>query len=207
MKRKILGIVMCTLMIATAALPVIGTSDGEIETAPILSVVDQQQPNTPEMHWLIALPTQNWQQFKNMGKTLEKVELHVGCYASGSAPITLEIKETLTGTPITQVTYNAAALPLNMQAWFTFDVPDARLVQNKMYYMVLTFDPGSEYAWSGSHNNPYPDGNSSHPDADWDYAFRTIVDKSKSLGLNMLFLHFFENHPYLFPLLRHLLGY
>ena len=38
---------------------------------------------------------------------------------------------------------------------------------------------GSEYEWSGAHGDPYPSGASSHPDPDWDYAFRTIVDKSR----------------------------
>jgi hypothetical protein len=180
MKQKIVGMLICTLLIATATTTIVSSRSSEPQEIMMPSVVDQQQPNTPELHWLIALPTQNWQQFKNMGKTLEKVELHIGCWFTGSAPITMEIKETLTGTTITQVTYNAVDLPLDMQAWFTFDVPDARLTQNKVYYIILTFDPGSEYAWSGSHNNPYPNGTSSHPDSDWDYAFRTIVDKSTS---------------------------
>lgn len=194
------------LMIATATATIVSSTNSKIQEKLMPSVIDQQQPNAPEIHWL-SPSVQNWQQFKNRGKTIEKVELHVGCWYIDSQPITLEIKETLTGTPITQVTYNAADLPLNMQAWFTFDVPDARLVPNTMYYIILTFDPGSEYAWNGSHNDPYPNGSSSHPDADWDYAFKTIVDKSKSWGVNSIFFYLFENHPYLFPILRHLLGY
>lgn len=194
------------LLTVTAITTIVSSKNSQVNVTMMPSVIDQQQPNTPEIHWLEA-GVANWQQFKNQGKTLEKVELHVGCWFSGSAPITLEIKETLTGTPLTQVTYNAAALPLDMQAWFTFDVPDVRLVQNKVYYMVLTFDHGSEYAWSGSHNNPYPDGTSSHPDADWDYAFKTIVDKSKSWGVTSIFFYLFENYPFLFPILRHLMGY
>ncbi len=206
MKRKIIGILICMLLIATATTTVASSKISKIQEKMMPSVIDQQQPNTPEIHWLLpSIP--NWQQFRNRGRTIEKVALHIGCWYTGSEPITLEIKETLTGTPITQVTYNATDLPIDMQAWFTFDVPDAQLVPNKVYYMVLTFDPSSEYAWSGSHNNPYPNGSSSHPDSDWDYAFKTIVDKSKSWGVNIVVLYFFENHPYLFPILRHLIGY
>jgi hypothetical protein len=73
-----------------------------------------------------------------------------------------------------------------------------------MYYIILTFDIGSEYAWSGSSNDPYTFGMSSHPNVDWDFAFRTIVDK-KPRGLNSPFLNFLENHPNMFPILRHLM--
>jgi len=197
---------ICMLLIATATTTIVSGKNTETQVKMMPSVIDQQQPNTPEIHWLEA-GVEHWQQFKNRGKTIEKIDLHIGCYYAGSQPITLEIRETLTGTPITQMTVNAAVLPLNVQAWFTFDVPDARLVLNKVYYIVVTFEPSSEYAWSGSHNNPYPNGSSSHPDSDWDYAFKTIVDKSKSSGVNMFFHYFFENHPYLFPILRHLMGY
>lgn len=193
------------LLIVTATTIASSKNSGTLVTM-MPSVIDQQQPNTPEIHWLEA-GVDHWQQFKNRGKTIEKIDLHIGCYYAGSQPLTLEIRETLTGTPITQLTVNAAVLPLNVQGWFTFDVPDARLVLNKVYYIVVTFEPGSEYAWSGSHNNPYPNGSSSHPDSDWDYAFKTIVDKSKSGGVNSVFSYLFEKYPSLFPLLRHLMGY
>jgi hypothetical protein len=199
MKNKIIGIFMCMLMIAATTTLVSGKENM------MPGVIDQQQPNTPEICWL-EYGVDNWQQFKNKGRTLEAVELHVGCYFSGSADITLSIKESLTGNVLTQVTCPATALPDNIQAWFIFDVPDVKLKVNTVYYICLRFDIGSEYGWSGSHNNPYPEGTSSHPDADWDFAFRTIVDKSKSRELYTPFLYFLENHPHLFPLLRHLLG-
>ena len=199
MKKKIVGIFVCMLLIATTT-TLVSSKENMMP-----SVIDQQQPNTPELYWLGAV-VDNWQQFKNKGNILESVDLHVGCYFSGSFDITLSIKETLNGTVLTQVTYKAVDLPDNMQAWFTFDVPDVKLKANKLYYIVLRFDPGSEYAWSGSHNDPYPNGSSSHPDSDWDFAFKTIVDKSKTTELYTTFLYFLKNHPHLFPLLRHLLG-
>ncbi len=51
MKTKIIGILVCMLLIATAILPLVSA----LETrSPLLApgVVDQQQPNTPELHWL-----------------------------------------------------------------------------------------------------------------------------------------------------------
>jgi len=201
MKKKLLGIVVCMLLIAIALLPAVSTKD----IVGPKSIIDQEQPNTGDLHWLEP-GVANWQQFINRGKTLEKVDLHIGCWFSGSADITLSIEETVGGTPLTSVTYAATDLPLNMQDWFTFDVPDVKLDNYTMYHIVLRFDQGSEYAWSGEVGDPYPAGGSSHPNPDWDFAFRTIVDKSVPVTIQMLFLRFIENHPRMFPLLRLFLG-
>ena len=180
MKGKISKILVCMLVITSATTPIaLSTNLEKKSEINMPSVIDQEQPNTPEMDWLKG-GVDNWQQFKNLGNILEMVHLHIGCWYIGSEPITLSIKETLSSSSsLTQVTYPASALPLDAQAWFTFDFPDVKLTVNKIYYIVLNIDNNSEYAWSGSHNNPYPNGGSSHPDADWDYAFKTIVDKSK----------------------------
>ena len=201
MKKKILGIFVCMLLIAIAITPLVSARENILPR----SIVDQEQPNTGKEHWLDhTVP--NWQQFVNQGNMLEEVELYIGCWFSGSYPITLSIEETVGGASLTDVTYQASDFPPDTQAWFTFDVPDVKLERNKTYHIVLRFDPGSEYAWSGDNGDPYPAGDSSHPDIDWDYAFRTIVDKSKPVNTNTLFLRFLENHPRMFPILRQLLG-
>jgi hypothetical protein len=196
MKRKIIVILVGMLMIAATTTLVAG------KEKMMPSVIDQQQPNTSEKYWL-PNGVDTWQQFKNRGKTLEKIELHVQQGYEQSYPITLSIVQTLGGTPLTQVTYQAIDLP-NTPAWFTFDVPDVKLKANTVYYMVLSFDPGSEYAWSGAHGDPYPNGSTSHPDADWDFAFRTIVDKPTIKQFSNPFRYFLKSHPRLFPLLHYL---
>jgi len=201
MKRKIIGILVCTLLI-TIAIPMVSG----IEQKPqIMSpgMIDQQQPNNGQIHWLPG-GVPNWQQFYNRGEILEEVELHFGCWYSGSYDVTLSIEDTVGGTLLTSVTYQAAAFPLNVQTWFTFDVPDVKLTQGQIYYMVIRFDPGSEYGWSGDNGNPYPLGISSRTAPDWDYAFRTIVNKPLPKSVNTPFLNFLESHPNLFPLLQRL---
>jgi hypothetical protein len=183
MKRKIIGIFLCTLMIASVALPVIGISDVEEQTALVLSVVDQQQTNTAEMHWLED-GVANWQQFVNHGNMIEKVDCHIGCYYENSPDITLSIEQVI-GSPLTSVTYQATALPLNHQGWFTFDFPDVNLTYGETYHIVIRFNSGSEYAWSGAFGNPYPLGLSSRS-AQWDYAFKTIVDQIVSPAVPIL---------------------
>jgi len=201
MKKKILGIFVCMLLIAIAIMPLVSAIGNKLPR----SIVDQEQPNTNQIDWL-EHTVPNWQQFVNQGNILEAVEIHIGCWFSGSADITLSIEETVGGTSLTDVTYQASDFILDAQVWFTFDVPDVKLKRNKTYHIVLRFDKGSEYGWSGDNGDPYPAGGSSHPDIDWDYAFRTIVDKSKPVNINTFFLRFLENHPRMFPILRHLLG-
>jgi len=183
MKRKTIGIFLCTLMFASVALPVIGTSDVEKETAPVLSVVDQQQTNTAEIHWLYG-GVDNWQQFVNHGNMIEKVDCHIGCYYSNSPDITLSIEKVI-GTPVTSVTYPATALPFDHQDWFTFDFPDVNLTYGETYHIVIRSYSGSEYAWSGAYGDPYPAGLSSRS-AQWDYAFKTIVDRIASPDVPIL---------------------
>jgi len=200
--RKIV-LLVCMLLISAITIPLANAFDYEKQTL-IPQVTDQEQPNAGEIHWLLP-STDNWQQFVNQGNMIEVVQLHFGCYYSGSADVTLSIEETI-GTSLTQVTYPASAFPPNVQDWFKFDVPDVKLERGKTYHIVIRFDPGSEYGWSGEHGDPYNIGGSSHPDADWDYAFRTIVDKSKPYNINQLFLKFLENHSHMFPILRHIIG-
>jgi hypothetical protein len=172
--------VVCIFVMTLLILSIIPIVNSEEQKLCIISpgVVDQEQPNINEIDWLEG-GVDNWQQFRNRGRVLEEVELHIGCWYSGSYPITLSIKETLTSPALTDITYPAAAFPLDVQDWFTFNVPDVNLSLFKTYYIVLNFDPGSEYGWTGDYGDPYPQGGSSHTASDWDYAFRTIVDKSK----------------------------
>ena len=206
MKKRIAGMLVVTLLIGATVLPVavsLNASVSSDETSP--GVVDQEQPNTSSLNWLIA-GVPNWQQFINQGNVLEEIELHIGNYYSGSQDITISIEETVGGASITSVTYPSIALPYNTQGWFTFDLPDVKLQRGKMYHIVIRFNPGSEYGWSGSLGDLYASGGSSHPDPDWDYAFRTIVDKSKPRVVNTPFLqflqNFLQNHPLIYQLLQ-----
>jgi hypothetical protein len=166
------------MLLITISLPVIGSTENKLNSL-TPGVADQQQTNYKEVHWLES-GVPHWQEFIHKGNILESVDLHFGCWYSGSEPVTLSIWDTFGGPPVTSVTYPASAFPLDVQDWFTFDFPDVKLPKFNTYWIVVEFDPDSEYGWSGSHNNPYPDGASSHPDTDWDYAFVTYVDKSKS---------------------------
>jgi len=223
MNKKILGILVMALLIGTAIIPIASSMTIRKTLSP--GVIDQEQPDASEFDFLENGKI-HYQQFINQGKTIEEIEVHIGHYYAGSEPMTLSIQKPL-GTTLTSKTLTTVDIPDHIENWCKFDLPDTPLTRGDLYYIVIEFDIGSEYAWSGAHGDPYPSGVSSHPDADWDYAFRTIVDKSKSKGsievdnewsnpfsdcisrnkaINTPFLKFLENYPHLFPLLRQLLG-
>ena len=101
----------------------------------------------------------------------------MGCWYAGSPPLTLSIEHPL-GTILASKTLPAVALPLNSEGWVSFEYLNTTLQPGQTYYIVLSFDPGAEYSWSGNWSNPYPPGVSSR-DPDWDYCFKTFVTKSK----------------------------
>ena len=82
------------------------------------------------------------------------------------------------GTKLSFTNIDAASYALNIQYWLAVNLPDIELVRGERYFIVVECDPGSEYAWSGAYGDPYPQGGSSKA-PNWDYAFKTIVDKSK----------------------------
>jgi len=189
------------LMISAVVLPSVGGMS-VVKMSP--GVTDQEQTDTTEQHF-IAGGIKHSQEFLNLGKTIEEVQVHIGHYYGGSPDLTLSIERPL-GNVITSKTLTVAEIPDHAQKWTTFDVPDERLDQNTKYYIVLYSDIGSEYVWSGAHGDPYPAGGSSHPDIDWDYAFRTIVDKSRARTYNVFF-EFLQDYPILFQLLQRLLDF
>jgi hypothetical protein len=199
MEKKVCILVM-TLLIGAMVLPVAGTTN--INNIPVMGpgVVDQEQTDTSEGHFLENYKIHT-QEFVNYGNMIEKVEVHIGHYFGGSEPMTLSIEKPL-GNKITFVTLPASAIPDHYRDWTTFDFQDAQLQKGEKYYIAIEFACCSEYEWSGAHGDPYPLGGSSHPDIDWDYAFRTIVDKSRSNTFNSPFQWFLQQYPNLFLILR-----
>ena len=197
---KKISIFVMMLLISATILPIAGSVEC-IKMSP--GVIDQEQTDTSEQYFIQG-GVPHSQEFVNLGKTIEEVQVHIGHYYSGSPPLTLSIEKPL-GTILTSKTLTTADLPDHVQKWTTFDFPDVILDQNAKYYIVLYSDIGSEYAWSGAHGDPYPAGASSHPDIDWDFAFRTIVDKSRPRTVN-IFFDFLQAHPILFQLLQRLLN-
>ena len=200
MKNKIFGVIVCIFLITAALIP-IASSNLAMKKQLSPGVIDQHQDLTSSVDWLEG-GVPHYQEFVNQGNILEEIQLHMGCYFSGSYDMTISIEQPL-GNKLTFVTLNAGMFPNNMVDWMTIDLPDKKLTRGQKYFIVAQFDPGSEYAWSGDNTDPYPLGGSSHTDPNWDYAFRTIVDKSKpKVQINNILLELMNSFPMLKQLFK-----
>ena len=94
MKKKILGILVMTLLIATTTIPM--ASSIEIRKSLSPGVIDQEQTDTSEVDFL-ENGVIHYQQFVNQGETIEQVEVHIGHYYAGSEPMTLSIQKPYSG--------------------------------------------------------------------------------------------------------------
>ena len=170
MKRKKGGILVVTLFMTSILFSMTMTTTA-LQRTLSPDIVDQKQELTPELQWLDG---EEWQQFQHGGGTLTKVDVHIGHYYGGSYPMTLSIEASLGSPPLTQATLDVSSIPDHKQEWVTFDVVDVDLTAGQKYYLVIRFNLGSEYAWSGASTNPYAKGTSSVGPS-WDYAFRTYI--------------------------------
>jgi hypothetical protein len=198
MKKKVIGIFVCMLLIATA-LPAVGITNNKTQHEMLQGVLDQSQERSDECIWF----QDAWQEFVPVGKQLLHVEVKIKQGYESSPDLIMYIEDS-SGSPLVSLDKQATDIP-DVCDWVDFDIDDVELVPGDTYKIHLKFDPGGEYAWCGANGNPYPAGDSDIG-AQWDWCFRTYVDKSKSVNINTLFLRFLENHPHMFPILRHMLG-
>jgi hypothetical protein len=196
--KKIIGIGICMLLIATA-LPVVGVTTNTKQPETVVGVYDQVQERSDECKWF----QDAWQEFVPVGKQLLHVEVKIKQGYESSPDLFMYIEDS-SGSPLTSLSMKATDIP-DVCDWVVFDIDDVKLVPGDTYKIRLKYDVGGEYAWCGANGDPYPAGNSDIG-AQWDWCFRTYVDKSKPFNINTLFLRFLENHPHMFPILRYVLG-
>jgi len=180
MKKKIIGILVCMLLIATA-LPAVGMIDTGIRPHKLSEtkqgVLDQSQERDDECKWF----SDAWQEFLPVGKKLLHVEVKIKQGYEGSPDLILSIEKPL-GTPLVSLNMKATDIP-DICDWVTFDIDDIEMTPGDTYCIHLKCAPGGEYAWCGANGDPYPAGDSDLG-AQWDWCFKTYVDKSKSKAIH-----------------------
>jgi len=169
MKIKILGVLVSMLLIA-AAIPAVGITN--IEPEKLQGVLDQSQERDDECKWF----QDAWQEFVPVGKKLLHVEVKIKQGYADSPDLWLYIEKPL-GTSLASLSKKATEIP-DTADWVEFDIEDIELTPGKTYVIHLKFDPGGEYAWCGANGDVYPSGDSDLG-AQWDWCFKTYVDKSK----------------------------
>ena len=244
MKKKLLGIFVCMLLIATA-LPAVGTmTEKEINNKleNVCSVensnppqplfwppVDQKQTSNGGYGFIMQPPFYHAQGFKPTKNRLTAVQLLLFKHASPPAgvEITVSIRDSLNGSDLTAKTVSADKIT-KKSMWVLFNFPDINVTPEDTYYIVTRADGGVEndtYCWVFDFNNTYTRGiayESNDSGLTWidmedlfqdpnymyiDFCFKTHFTKSrnKAFNINLVFLNFLQNHPHMFPILRHLL--
>jgi len=235
MYKKLLGILIMTLLVATS-LSAIGTTmtDDEIsinnpgKTLPLqLWGKDQEQTHTDGAGFYI-LPSQ-WlaQGFKPAKEKLTVVQLYIFRHDNPPAgiEITVSIRDSLNGSDLTITSVDADKL--KKYEWVWFDFPDINVTPEKQYYIVCRSDggvPPNVYCWFYGNNNTYDRGDawssfdeglnwdklgSGYNYQDPDFCFKTYSKKPRQVNTPFLNLlkHFLQQHPNLLSILKQLLGF
>ena len=158
MKNKIIGILVCMLMIATA-IPAVGTVTSDISST-YVEVVDQHQYDCPEFQPITSYEYE-WQEFVPTKNNLARVEVYVCYYLLDEGYLYLTIEQPL-GTVMFEKGLSANKLPEFPEFnWVSFGKIDIATTPGIPYYIVLYNDGGNFY-WGGVMVNEYPQGNSSY---------------------------------------------
>ena len=172
MKIKIVGILICTLVI------IAGFSAGNITLS---EVKDQYQETTTDQVWLIS-STPIWQEFVPTKNNIVRVEVKVMQGYGGSPPLTLEIHKPY-GTSLASKDVPVGDIPTT-PGWVSFDIPDIPVNPGEKYYIGVVYKGSGEYAACGATGNPYTKGESDRGPM-WDWCFRTFADEGASPDLTV----------------------
>lgn len=138
-------------------------------------VIDQSQEHSDGFY---DIDEYAWQEFIPTGKNLLSVEVKICKSFIWPPDLILTIEKPL-GTILSTASLPSQDIPWEICGWTNFDIPDIPLEKEQKYYIVLSHEPPNrQYKWSGAWNNHYPEGES-NKESQWDWCFRTIVDKSK----------------------------
>ncbi len=247
MKTKIVGILVCMLLIATT-IPVIGINENgsnsisstftginrnEFEPQDVppawLEGADQYQTDDYGYGMVISPLFHVAQEFKPTKEDLTAVALYFfNRDAPSNIDITVSIRDSLDGVDLTTKTINADDKKIRTSLWVMFDFDDIIIIPEETYYIVCYASDGvvdNCYCWYFDVANKYDRGIAWASDdsgetwydledpgfgpefVELDLCFITYFQEPpKNKAINSPFLQFLENHPYLFPLLRQLLG-
>ena len=213
LKKKIVGIFLCMLLITTYVLPVVVSKNiVKFDEPNVLDKVDQKQD---QMDNFVILFNDMYfaQSFKPSLPKLTKIILLIGADHDGTT-ITVSIRDDLYGADLITKTISANDInPEHTWVWFSIDFQDIKVNPGSPYYIIVTSndnDTSIDYsAWGYSLNDLYLYGNIFYRYVDeyWvsnsenDFCFKTYGTRSKSKELNNML----EKFPMLYQLFQELI--
>ena len=234
MKGKIICILVISLLITTTS-PAISVKIKKLvnENPPPIQngAIDQEQTTNSGYGMIISTPLMMAQSFMPSIENLTAVQLWL--FKFGSPPngveITVSIRKEKNGPDLTTKTINANTAGItDSPTWVWFDFDDITVMPEETYYITCYASGGGLtkncYCWLFNINSTYDRGKAWYSkdngvtwitlwewsgfDPEWeesDFCFKTYFKQSRDKSINTPLQQFFQNHPYLFPLLKKLL--
>jgi hypothetical protein len=222
MKTKIIGILVCMLLIATA-IPVIGISENESKSISStftgininefepqdvppawLEGADQYQTDDCKSGMVITPLYRVAQEFKPTEEDLTAVALQFFNYndsATSDINIIVSIRESLDGVDLTTKTINADDKNIRKKGkWVMFDFDDITVIPEETYYIVCYASDGvlyKSYCWLFDVDNKYDRGiawASDDSGETW-YDLEDVWGNPEFLELDLCFITYFEEPP------------
>ncbi len=92
---------------------------------------------------------------------LTRVQLELAKNASTTLPLTVAIRQVLSGSNLAQIVVPAAQIPTSNFSWVEFNLPDSWVVPGTTYYIVCTTEnvTNNWYGWCANNDSDsYPNG-------------------------------------------------
>jgi hypothetical protein len=175
MKRKIVGLLVCMLVIATAVVSAtnidVKKKNNEIITSEPYEgglfdwwCVDQKQTQTDRYGVTLIPPDTQAQSFIPTKEKLTAVSLYIFKHDTPPDPvhITVSIRDNLTSLDLVNKTIDTSTVTIkNKGSWVLFDFEDIAITPEMTYYIVCSGDAGdatNAYCWLYSFNDTYSRG-------------------------------------------------
>ena len=219
MKTKIVGILVCTLLIATT-IPVIGINENgsnsisstftginrnEFEPQDVppewLEGADQYQTDDYAYGMVICPDFHVAQEFKPTKEDLTAVALYFfNLEAPSNTDITVSIRDSLDGVDLTTKTINADDKKIRTSRWVMFDFDDITIIPEETYYIVCYASDGVAdncYCWLFDVGNKYDRGiayQSLNSGETW-YDLEDAFGDPEFLEIDLCFITYFQEPP------------
>jgi len=193
MKKKIVGILVCMLLIATTIPVAISVNCNESENTVFLDGVDQDSGGARNGALQLSSTSSLAQSFKPSLPKLTRVYLYLRTGPEEESDVIVSIYDKLDKNNLGSTIINTTEITPDTWVWVEFDFEDIRVAPDTTYYIVVDSndkDNKNVTYWGCNRDNPYSRGQAwkRKGPSDWeampdtDFLFKTYGDTSKSKG-------------------------
>lgn len=214
MNKKIIGIIIITLLIGTTFSAV------GLPIKKVFAEIIDQQNSTHDINTFVIENVIRAQSFVPTKNKLTRIELFICREGSINSDLVVSIREDLHGSDLCTVTKQANQIPSGTvsQDWIEFDFEDIQITVGNKYYIICSTTEGnldSAYVLGMAKNDPYPHGDAweygvftgyvwekmvDYNQNPYDLSFKTYCQKTKDKNMDLISLlinRLVDNFPYI----------